>query len=300
MAALPIALVAQHEDTDLFTDGPLLIEAFARRGHETVVTAWGGERDWAKFSAVLVRASYDYIDRPGEFFEWAREVERVTPVANPSAVLRWNGDKRYLRDLETRGVSTIPTTWLEPGPTTWIEPGTLDPVEFGHGDFVVKPATSAGSRLAARYRVDEQDAARRHLERLSDLGLCAMVQPYVAAVDDVGETGVYVFGGSVSHAIRKSAALVAGAAPAEDFAAGFAQVITPEPLDDELSAFALGALDALPAELPSPLYARVDLVRDAGRLLLLELELIEPFLFLDTSPGAADRYVDAALSWAGA
>ncbi|HVE94300.1 MAG TPA: hypothetical protein VNB24_05220 [Acidimicrobiales bacterium] len=290
MSGSRIALVSQHDDTDLFTDGPLLFEAFAQRGHHAEVAPWGAACDWAAFDAVIVRATYDYIDRPDEFFAWADRVERVTRLANPAATLRWNGDKSYLRDLAAGGIATIPTAWVGPHDTTTAH---LD-----HDEIVVKPTTSAGSRLAARYRRNEHDAARRHLEQLSELGLSAMVQPYVAAVDDVGETGVYVFGGAVSHAIQKSAALLAGAPPAEDFAAGFAQVIEPQPLDDNLTSFALAVIGALPPDLPQPLYARIDTVRDAhGTLLLLELELIEPFLFLETSLGAADRYVDAALQW---
>lgn len=290
MSSLRIALVSQYEDTDLFTDGPLLIDAFSQRGHHAEVAPWGTPREWDQFDAVLVRATYDYIDRPEEFYDWATAVERVTRLANSAAVLRWNGDKRYLRDLEACGVATIPTAWVDPH--AWTE------VQLDHDELVVKPTTSAGSRLAARYRRDEHDAARGHLRRLSELGLTAMVQPYIAQVDEIGETGVYLFGGAVSHAIRKSAALMAGAPPADDFTAGFAQVIEPEPLDDDLSSFALAVLAALPGHLPQPLYARVDTVRDVdGTLRVLELELIEPFLFLETSPGAADRYADAALRW---
>jgi len=290
-----IVLVAQHEGLDLYTDGPRLIAAFREVGISAEVAGWGEDRDWSSFDAVVVRGTYDYIDRPQEFFAWARSVEPVTRLANPARLLEWNGDKRYLRDLAAAGVATVPTRWVEPGdPVTEALDGLTS------DEFVVKPATSAGSRLAARYRADEAGRAFAHLERLGQLNLVGMVQPYLGLVDDEGESGTFVFRGEVSHAIRKSAALQPGAEPAEDFSVGFNQIVIAQPVTDELAAFARHVLMHLPPELPAPVYARVDVVRDdANQLALIELELIEPFLFLETAEGSAERFAAAISSWIG-
>ena len=157
-----IALVGQYDAVDLFTDGPLLVDAFAEGGVDAQVAAWGENRDWSRYDAVVVRASYDYIDRPGEFYSWAHRVEGVTQLANAAATLEWNGDKRYLRDLAGAGVNTVPTVWVEPGDDPI---SVLAAVESD--EIVVKPVTSAGSRLAARYAPADRDRAADHLRQLA-------------------------------------------------------------------------------------------------------------------------------------
>ena len=125
-----------------------------------------------------------------------------------------------------------------------------------------------------------------------------MVQPYLAKVDVEGESGCFIFGGNVSHAITKSAALRRGQPAVDDFTLGFSQVVAGEPVTESVAAFATDVLQRLPSRLPHPLYARVDIVGDDdGRLALLELELIEPFLFLDTHEGAARNFVEAVARW---
>lgn len=289
----PIALVAQRNDVDLFTDGPRLIEAFSRRSVAAEIVPWGDQRDWSAFAAVVVRGTYDYVEQPQEFFAWAHAVEAVTRLANPAALLEWNGDKRYLRDLAAAGIATIPTRWVEPGDSIASVIDALPP-----DDFVVKPATSAGSRLAARYRAGERARAADHLERLAARGLLAMVQPYLASVDGAGEEGTFVFGGTPSHAINKSAALRPDVEAVDDFSVGRTQHVTAHPVSAELARFARTVISAIPSTLPPPTYARVDTLRDErGELVVIELELIEPFLFLETTDAGADRFADAVTAW---
>jgi len=249
-----------------------LLDAFAAAGAEAVLHPWGG--DFSQFDAAVIRGAWDYIlDRDG-FLDWAASVP--CPLFNPLDVLAWNTDKRYLRDLAAAGVPVVPTDWSD-------EPGWALPA----GEFVVKPAVSAGGRNSARYagRAD-WDVARDHVAAIEASGGVAMIQPFVPTVETVGETGTYVFGGVVSHAINKPGVLAAGARATDELATGSFATITASPVDPALAAFAADVLAASPGPCA---YARVDTVPDpsTGAPLLIELEVTEPYLFLSVAPDPA-------------
>jgi hypothetical protein len=280
--AARVALTVARNDGDLHTDGPLLLAAFERLGIAVDVRPWGDGTDWASFDGVLIRGTWDYIlDRDG-FLAWAGSVPRL---ANTVDVLRWNTDKRYLRELEAAAIPIVPTVWVDAG----------DPVPGMEWDqFVVKPSVSAGARLSARYARGDDITA--HVAAIHATGSSAMVQPYVDAVDSTGETGTYVFGGEVSHAIRKGAILESGRAATTEMDAGSHQRVGPAPVDADLATFAEQVLAAS----PPVLYARVDTVPGPdGAPMLMELEVTEPFLFLEHDPPAADRYAAAVAAWLG-
>ena len=284
-----VALIAQFDSTDSHTDGPPLLAALQARGIEAAILPWGADEDWASWDGVVVRNAWDYVDRREEFLEWARSVEAVTRFANPVATLEWNSDKRYLRDLSDAGVPIVPTVWVEPE-------GRLP--RWRWEEVVVKPAVSAGSRGAARHDGEDRDGVAAHVDAITATGVTAMIQPYLSDVDRVGEFGTYVFEGRVSHAITKSAVLRPGAPPPVDASLALAQVARRTELTPELIGFALDVMGRLPAAVASPLYARVAALRGGdGRLVLLELELFEPFLFVETDPEAAVRYARALDTW---
>lgn len=235
--------------------------------------------DWSSFDLVVVRNTWDYIDRLPAFLGWARSIERL---ANPAAVLGWNTDKRYLGELAEHGLPTVPTQFVAPG-EAFTPPA---------GEFVVKPTVAAGSRGAGRFAAQERDAAIAHVARLHAEGTTAMVQPYVAAVDQDGETALLQLDGAYSHAIRKAALLRPGAAPsdepflAEDIAARVPSAAE-RALADRVMAFATQRFGPL-------LYARVDLLPGPdGEPLIVELELTEPSLFLGYADGAPERLAAA-------
>lgn len=244
--------------------------------------------DWAEFDLVVVRSTWDYTSRRDEFLVWAEAVEAVTRLANPAAVLRWNTDKRYLGELTTAGVRVVPTSYL----LADEHQGSVDPfAAVDHrGDVVVKPTVSAGSQDTARYAPDESAAATAHAQALLDAGRDVMVQPYLHRVDEVGETGMVVLDGELSHGFAKAALLRGGAADVDGMFAP--EQITPRvPGPDEVE-LARRVLDAAHAILGVDrlLYARVDVLPDDdGRPSLLELELTEPSWFLEQSTGAAER-----------
>lgn len=282
-----IALATVEEGWAADDDAPLLVEALEAAGADATPAMWDDPSvDWARFDLVVIRSTWDYARRPDDFAEWAERVESVTRLANPARVVRWNIDKHYLGALAGAGVAVVPTTYLEPGATAAAVVGAL-PV--GH-EVVVKPTVSAGSKDTARHGAGSHDAAAEHAASLLAAGRAVMVQPYLSAVDRIGETGMVFFEDRFSHAFRKGQLLHPDAAPAEGL---FAEesITARTPPDDELrlALDVLAAADRILSTGPLP-YARVDVVRDdADRPVLLELELVEPSFFLAADPSSAER-----------
>ncbi|MZD06156.1 hypothetical protein GTW43_13795 [Streptomyces sp. SID5785] len=274
------------EDRDL----PLLLDALAGAGAEAEAVVWDDpDVDWAGYDLVVVRSTWDYSWRRAEFLAWAERCAAVTRLANPVGVLRWSTDKRYLGELAAAGVPTVPTTYVPPGTAPELP---------ADRPFVVKPTAGAGSRYAARYTPQERDVALRHVARMHDEGLTAMVQPYVEGIDVTGERAVLFYGGRFLHAIRKGAVLAAGVAfDARKVAHPSVGPWQPTEAEFAVAARALAAVPGGPEQL---LYARVDLVDGAdGQPCVMELELVEPNLFLgtvhpDSAPTVAEAIAQAA------
>lgn len=273
MTARPrVAVATCAELPALHHDDALLLPALDAVGIDAVPAVWDDPAvDWPAYDLVVVRSTWDYVPRREEYLAWARSVPRL---ANPAPVLSWNTDKRYLRQLEDAGVPVVPTTWVEPG----------DVYRPPAGEHVVKPTVSANAADTARYPPGADST--EHVRRLLDAGRPVMVQPYLAAVDEAGETALVHLGGAFSHAARKAPVLVPGLDDPEDV-----EITAREPSAAE-RVVADAALAAVPFE--PLLYARVDVVPGPdGSPVLIELELAEPSLFLDTAPGAAERLADA-------
>jgi hypothetical protein len=206
-------------------------------------------------------------------------------VVNSPATLRWNIDKRYLRDLEEDGVPTVPTRWVEPGADRFDPAGLALP----EGEVVVKPAISGGGFQTARYAPGEHEAARRHVANLVAAGLTAMVQRYQPSVDASGETGLIFLGGEFSHAMHKEPMIRRGVGASDSLIDN--QVVTSASASAAQLAVAAHALAAAERRFGPSAYARVDMVeRSDGEPALLELELLDPVLFFTTHPAGAMRF----------
>ena len=287
-----VALVSARAAHALDEDLPPLLAAFAAAGARAEIADWDDDAiDWARFDLALLRSAWDYTERLPQFLAWVEETAARTLLLNPPAVVRWNSDKHYLRELAGRDVPVVPTTFVEAG----AEPGAVLDAFLAHhacAELVAKPAVGAGSRDARRHARAARDETLAHLQPLLAAGRSMMLQPYLERVDRDGETALVFIAGRFSHAIRKGPLLPAGApATAGLFAP---EQITPRtPTADEL-AVAERAVRRLPFE--ELLYARVDLIRDAaGQPRVLELELAEPSLFFYHVPAAAPGFVAAAL-----
>jgi len=227
----------------------------------------------------------------------------VTRLANPPVLVRWNTDKHYLIELARAGVATIPSTFLES--EVQAAEGIADfSARAAGADFVVKPAVGAGSRDAQRYPPTALAAATAHALRLLSKGRSVLLQPYLESVDVTGETALIYFSGRFSHAICKGSLLRRDAGPTEALFAP--ETITPRTAAPDELAVGAQALEvlmsgALKQAGGAPLYARVDLLRDAaGAPRVLEMELTEPSLFFRSAPGSAARLAEAIDAFARA
>jgi hypothetical protein len=267
---------------------PPLHEAFASIGVEAVQVAWDDPAvDWSRFEAVMLRSTWDSVDRPDEFLAWAQHVDTAARLVNPLTAVRWNLDKSYLAELRSLGVDVVPTQFVRPD-ERWETPTSAD--------FVVKPSVSAGGRETARYRVDEAAAARLHVDRLQRAGQTVMVQNYLPSVDDEGETKLVFIGGTYSHAIRASALLRPSTGVVERpwQIDTFPVAVTPTSQQLLVAEETLRCIEERLGSAPS--YARIDLVSDPfGSPLVLETELIDPLLFLSLVPTAAPRLAQVVL-----
>ncbi|MGK9459036.1 ATP-grasp domain-containing protein [Streptomyces sp. G6] len=266
-------------------DLPVLVRALADAGATASAEVWDDDGvDWGAFDLAVIRSTWDYSWRSAEFTAWAEQCGKLTRLANPAPVVRWNTDKRYLGGLADAGVPTVPTSYAAPGET----PDLPD----GH-EYVVKPTSGAGARFAARYTPGEHATALRQVERMHAEGFTAMVQPYMRGIDTTGERALQFFGGRLLHASRKGAVLAPGT-PYDERKVAHPGLEPWTPAPAEL-AVAERALAAVP-DAPELLYARVDLVDgDDGRPRVMELELVEPNLFLWLHERSLPRVVEAVL-----
>jgi hypothetical protein len=281
-----IALVSSDRGLRVDPDLPIAQRAFRDAGFDVDLVRWDDDVDWAAYGLAVVRSCWDYAWRLEEFLGWAGSVPRLR---NDVALLRWNTDKTYLRDLERAGLPVVATVW--------------DPAHAGElpdaGEWVVKPSVSAGSRDTARW--PDPTAVLAHVAELTGRGRTAMVQPYLDSVDDAGETAMLFIGGRFSHAVRKGPLLKRGEGVRMDRdSRGDLRPAEPTPAQRATAQAVFDAVADLVPGIAAPLYARIDLIDDAdGSPVVLELELTEPSLFLPQAPEAATtlvRAVEAELS----
>jgi glutathione synthase/RimK-type ligase-like ATP-grasp enzyme len=265
------------DDVNLDPDAELLLDALGDVGIEGSMCRWDEPSiDWNDFDLTVIRSTWDYTRDLSGYLAWARGIERLL---NPYPIIEYSTDKHYLRDLEERSHRIVPSTFCDVG---------ADP-QFPDGDFVVKPTVGAGSIDADKYRRDDHERALEHVQRLHASGRDAMIQPYVDSIDDDGERALVFIDGAFSHAMTKGAMLNTAAddrdalfrreqmsvADAEADAVAFAEAVLSEDLFRGL------------------LYARVDLVRMNDGWVIMELELVEPSLFLAYDESAPRRLAGA-------
>lgn len=249
--------------------------------------------DWSSYDHVVIRSAWDYTIQRDAFVAWVRSLG--DRVSNSADLIAFNSDKAYLGAL---GVPTVPTTYVVPG-------GAVPPLK---GEVVVKPTVSAGGRDTGRFDPDHHDEARALIAEITGAGRVAMVQPYVEGVDAHGETAVVFVDGEVSHVLHKKPVLrdqgtqplldpddpSSEAAVMHDDDLVTAHEAAPEFLD-----LAHAAFGDLAARFGVPLYLRVDMVPGPSGPVVMELEAVEPCLYLDLVPGAAERFADAVRSRLG-
>lgn len=278
-----IALATGHEFPQLTPDDGLLVDALTALGITAVPAVWDDSAfDWTSVEAVILRSTWDYHLRLPEFLAWIARLEALgVPLWNPPDIVRWNTDKTYLRDLAAQGVTVPATAWVPTGPA----PDLAELLAArGWSEAVVKPAVSAGAFQT--HRVPREQAAAFQLT-LSDILKTSgvLVQEFLPEISTGGEWSFLFFGGEHSHTILKRP-------PAGDYrvqvhhGGSWELCEPPANLLDEARRI-MARMDG------KALYGRVDTVAVNGTLVLVELELIEPYLFLGDAPGAPQRFAAA-------
>jgi hypothetical protein len=277
-----------------FDDDELLAESLRARGATAEFVRWDAAADWRRYDRVVIRSTWDYTQRREEYLAWADSVDGR--LRNAPALVRWNSDKHYLADLEAAGLPVVPTRFVAPGQ----EIGELE----GAGEVAIKPTISAGGRDTGRFRPAAHDGARALIESIVASGRTAMVQPYLEAVDRQGETALVFVAGRLAHVLAKRAVLAPDeVAPVRDDNLGAAEamydptLVTVGSADDEQRELGRRVVDDLTRRFgATPLIARVDLVPGPdGAPLLLELEAVEPNLYLRQAPQTAELLAEAVL-----
>jgi glutathione synthase/RimK-type ligase-like ATP-grasp enzyme len=265
---------------DLDPDDRLAVDALRSLGARVRAAVWTDpEFEWTAAGTCVIRSTWDYHHRHAEFERWLDRVSATTLLLNPAHAVRWNSHKFYLRDLEARGVPIVPTIWLRRGGAENIATALA---ERGWTDVVLKPAHGASSDGIVRCAASAAPAAAAAMLLHDD----ALLQPYLRSIVTAPERALVFIGGAYSHAVTKSPFMhanldVAARADEPPGAAGEAPVVATG------AEIALGER-ALAAAPPGNVYARVDMARDDdGRLRVMEVELIEPTLYLFARRGAA-------------
>ena len=285
-----IALVTYSGLSSLSADDRLVLGPLARRGIDAEAAAWDDPAvRWEAYAALVVRSTWNYHLCLGAFGAWIDRVGALgVPVWNPPSILRWNADKRYLQGLATAGVDVVPTRWVEGERESRGSRSELREtlVETQWPEAVVKPAVSASAYETFRVTpADVTAEVEARFRRLAGRPGGVMVQRFVPELTREGEWSVIFLGGEYSHAVLKRPRT--GDFRVQQEHGGAAEARTPP-------AYLLEAAERVLACVEHPmLYARVDGCEVGGRFVLLELELLEPSLFLAAEPKAAERFAEA-------
>ncbi|AZB00868.1 hypothetical protein EG359_15180 [Chryseobacterium joostei] len=268
--------VANDEDTEL-------INFLKGKGLDVVPTIWNDENvNWSSFDVAIIKSPWDYHNHLEEFLDWLERVEDLgVKVLNPVEIITWNSDKHYLKDISEKGLPVIPAEYLDKDSS--FDNHFFD--LFKTDKLVVKPCVSAGAQNTITVSKDNFNERSTEIEQLlkeQDY----MVQPFVEEIKN-GEWSFLFFNGKYSHCSLKTPK--EGDFRVQHYHGGSISYPAPEPLHVEQA----GAyLKSLPQ---STLYARVDGVLINNSFYLMELELIEPYLFLNEDHHLLENYYEALM-----
>lgn len=254
-------------------------------GEDTVFIDWTQAKDLTEYDLVTPLLAWGYQRDCPCWFGLLDRLERGgIHVGNPVRILRWNSDKAYLAELEAAGIATVPTRMAEALDDAALAEAR---VTFGATALVIKPPISGGAD--GTFRLELGDPIPPSVQ-----GRRMMIQPYLSNIADEGEYSLFYFEGRFSHAIIKHPAK--GDFRVQDQFGGYEEATEAPTLAKELAEAALTAASTI-TQTDALAYARVDMLRDGeGRFLLMELELIEPSLFLRFAPDSGAAFAQALRS----
>jgi glutathione synthase/RimK-type ligase-like ATP-grasp enzyme len=283
-----VALATSEKYSDLTNDDRLLVPALAELGYVAEPAVWNDAAyPWGECDLIVIRSCWDYHLKPKEFLAWLESVERTgIPIFNTPALVRWNLDKIYLRDLQAKGVEVVPTLWPEDDQEHYSLKKSLAEAHWKMA--VVKPRISATAYKTALVSIDDADGTQGLVHELR-AGPGVMVQKFMDSIVRGGEWSLMFFSGNFSHAVLKKATH-GDFRVQNDFGGTFVAADPP--------AFVSNTAQKIISSIDVTLYARVDGVIEGGRFFLMELEVIEPALYLGSQVNAPLRFAQAIDSFA--
>ncbi len=278
MIRASVGLVTCLELPEPDPDEEILLASLQQAGMRAELLAWDNPHgDPGAFDLCVLRSCWNYYKDPDAFLNWITVTADSCRLANSADIVRWNLHKRYLQKIADAGVPIIPTVWFERCETADLLAAMR---EQCWDDAVVKPAVSAASFCTQRFRIDQVDEGQFFLDALVR-ERDAMVQRYIPTVETSGERALVWIDGELTHAVSKH----------PRFAGGIERVSDALPVLDQDRSIVDRVLSCVDGEL---LYARVDVMNDDDDTLLVsEVELMEPSLFLLQCPEALERFVGA-------
>ncbi|MBN8721286.1 MAG: hypothetical protein J0M03_00045 [Acidobacteria bacterium] len=286
---MKIAFLSIEDLSGYVSDDNLAFEPLQNLGYQVDIVPWQQTAvDWKKYAAVIIRTTWDYQNHLETFLQVLKQIESQTLLANPFEIAKWNADKIYLNDLQEKGAKIVPTIWVNSGFSLsqlqqWFK-------QLESDEIVIKPRVSATAQNTFWLKRSKED--QEDIENLNKIfeNRPFMVQPFMKAIVDEGEYSLFYFNGEYSHAILKTP-------KTQDFRVqeehgGIIQAI--KPTSDLLKA----GEEVLKHISRKLLYARVDFVRtENNEFALMELELIEPSLYLRNCENAPHFFAKAINSW---
>ncbi|WP_143960599.1 ATP-grasp domain-containing protein [Litoribacter populi] len=265
------------------SEDSILSELLTAEGFDFKFEVWSDRAvDWSQYTHLVVKSPWDYFDRYVEFTTWCQTIiESGIPVFNNLKTILWNSDKKYLQEIQEKGHKIIPTHFLQKNQPIYLEDVF---VEFSTDDLIFKPTISGGAKNTIKLHKGETDAISSNLEELvknEDF----LLQPFIPEIVAEGEYSLIFFNNKFSHAVLKSPK--DGDFRVQHFFGGKITSIQPCP------SLMRNAELIIQDFAQDCLYARVDGVMIEGVFYLMELELIEPYLFLFTHPEAKANYIMA-------
>ncbi len=287
-----IALLTDHRYTaetadeddwyfkNILYEDELLQNALREHGITSIRVDWADpDVDWSNFQCAVFRTTWDYFDRISEFRPWLEKASSQTRLYNKPSLIWWNLDKHYLADLEKKGIPIVPSLFFETGSTINLK-NLLD--ETGWDEAVIKPCVSGAARHT--YRINKNNAGDFQEKVQSLLAEESFIlQPFISNVMDSGEDTLVIIDGQYTHAVRKLPKK--GDFRVQDDHGGTVHSYQPTKEQIELAEKAMAACPS------APVYGRVDMVKDENKnWAVMELELIEPELWLRENPDAAKQF----------
>lgn len=280
----PIAFLTMDSLDDFVSYDALVAECLQARGVKVDNVSWRSQTvTWDNYEMVIIRSPWDYQQAADDFIAVLEAIDASTAVLwNPIDVVRWNIRKTYLQELHDRGITIVPTQFVQ-SPTESQIRGMFD--VFDSDQIVIKPAVGANADDTFWLRPDSSPSELQQIALLYS-GRLALVQPFIPSVIEYGEISLIFFDGVYSHSVLKTPK--AGDFRVQEEHGSHIQSIAPDPA---LIEFSRRALEPVPQR---TLYGRVDLVElPNGQPAVMELELIEPSLYLSYDADSVARFADA-------